>query len=159
MSHTTTISQVPIKDSNALREAAKDLQKEGVPCTLVENAKPRMYYSHQEEKCDFVLKLEKASYDIGFRKNPDGSYSPFTDLFGGSVAAQLCAKKMPPPKNTQEQHQHAIGRLMAHYSKHATINTGKKAGLALKQCKENKQGGYDIVFDDGKTTVKAGGGY
>ena len=82
MSHTTELNAVPIKDVEALRNAVARLQSEGVSCELMESARPRMYYREQEEPCDFVLKLHDASYDVGFRKQQDGSYSPIFDDYG-----------------------------------------------------------------------------
>ena len=65
--------------------------------TLVENAKPRMYYGNQEGVCDLVLKLEDAVYggktfDVGFKKNKDGTYDIVMDDWGRAISGQTLAR-------------------------------------------------------------------
>jgi hypothetical protein len=97
MSHTATISSVPIKDERALRKMAEELNRLGIKCELKRNAVPRMFYADQikrhlkdkgaklqfhtnTEECDFVLHVPGAYYDVGFLKSSEtGSYIPLFD--------------------------------------------------------------------------------
>ena len=48
MSHTASIKAVKIQSINALRAAVKELnERHGIKCTLVENTKPRAYFTEQ----------------------------------------------------------------------------------------------------------------
>ena len=62
MSHTTAIDSVIISDVAALQAAITELSREGISCELLENAKPRAYYSSQEGlgQARYVVKLIKA---------------------------------------------------------------------------------------------------
>ena len=152
MSHTTTIKGVPIRDIEALTEAVKELNAKGVKCSLVKDQAPRMYYANQHKKCDYVLKLNDCPYDVGFDKNPDGSYAPVTDLFSGHVAKLLGAKG-PMPKKANDQTRHAIGKFTALYTKHATLNVAKERGFTVDSILENKEGGYDITLNTSNAQV------
>ncbi len=98
MSHTATVSCVPIKDVRALHLMVQELQAQGIKCELIQNAVPRMYYADQigkhlkgknntliyhtnPEECDFVLRVKDAFYDIGFLRNKDGALEPLFDDF------------------------------------------------------------------------------
>lgn len=111
MSHTSSVSEVPIKSESALRAAVDELIASGVNCELVPNAVPRMYYADQinrhvkqkqeqderngnetqgiqfhdnPEECDYVLRVNDAYYDVGFLRNKDGHLVPFFDDYNYS---------------------------------------------------------------------------
>jgi hypothetical protein len=96
MSHTATVSTVPIKDIRALTRCVEELKAKGVNVELVQNAVPRMYYANQirlhlkekgkklqyhpnVEECDYVLKVNDAYYDVGFLKDEKGNLVPLFD--------------------------------------------------------------------------------
>ena len=117
MSHTTKIQSVPIKSVDALRSAVLALKEMGVNCDLLENTKPRMFYRHQEELCEFVLKLHDCQYDLGFRleQSESGkSYAPIFDEWGDYIAQHLSVGKRP--QNKEDQSAWHIGKFLQQYS-------------------------------------------
>jgi len=143
MSHTQKISKVPIKDISALRSAVRDLVESGIQCSLVQNKKPRMYYSDQHGVCDHVLVFENGDYDIGFDKQNDGSYVPVFDDFGGRIS-RFTGAACPMPNTHEGQLQHAVGKLMQSYSKHAAINAATNAGYSVESCYLDDDGHVQI---------------
>lgn len=140
MSHTTTIKSVPIRDIAALKATVKELQAAGVVCELKENCKARMYSDAQANSlgvCDYVLHLPNSKYDVGFKKEADGSYSPAFDEYMGQVAGQVGAA-CPLPTSQEGKAQHAIGKLMQGYTKHATINQARAEGYMVEKAEYDK---------------------
>lgn len=148
MSHTTTINSVVIRSATALRQAVAELQSQGVQCSLLEDAKPRMYYTHQEERCDFVLRLDNAryngkNYDIGFKKQDDGTYSAIFDEWGSAVSGQVGAA-CPMPNTPEGRSQHAIGRLLQEYAKFAAIESAVAQGYIVESTTKDAEGNYQL---------------
>lgn len=129
MSHTTTLKGVQIKSASAIRKAVEDLKAEGVNISLVENATPRMYYREQEReigKCEFVLKMPQASYDVGLKWNEkEKQYDAILDTWANSVHSQIGAS-CPMPMSAGEKGEHAIGRFTQRYG----VNAAKEAASA-----------------------------
>lgn len=117
MSHTSVLKTVQINDIQALYNAVEFLKQNGVNCELLQNARPRMYYRDQHGVCDYVLKLNNASYDVGFAKQNDGSYVPVFDSWNGIIAREIGAdeKLCPPAKNETERQARNITRLLNAY--------------------------------------------
>jgi hypothetical protein len=146
ISHTTTLKGVVIKDTNALTSAVNDLIAEGVNCSLVQNQKPRMYYSHQGKVCDYVLKLPKCNFDVGFDKQEDGSYAPMFDEHANYVGSQIGAT-CPMPDSQEGRAQRQLGRLLQHYQKHVAINTASLNGLSfMGQTIDAATGDFQLQF-------------
>lgn len=146
MSHTTTIGTVKITDANALKAAVRELKTEGVKCDLVEKVTARMYSAAQTSHigvCDYVLRLHAAKYDVAFVKQTDGSYLPVTDLYQNSVSSQIGAS-CPMPGTPGAHAQHAIGRLMQGYAKHAAINAARKQGYTVTGTRRDKDGNVHV---------------
>lgn len=133
MSHTTTIRSVKVTDLDALRKAVADLKNSGVDCDLVENAQPRMYFGNQSGKCEYMLRLNKGRYDVGFQKQKDGSYAPIFDEYQNYVGSQIGAK-CALPTTAEGRAQHQIGQLMQGYAKHAAINAATQRGYVVEGC-------------------------
>lgn len=180
MSHSTTIKTVPISSRGALRAAVAELQQShGINIELVENEKPRMYYSDQIAKqivgkegadefefnsdpdvCDFVIKVPGSYYDIGLLRNAGGGYTPvFDDYSGGSVSGAPTTTAMRGLKDIlgnkyDGKVEHwagrrddvagslfSIGKLLAGYTKHATIEAATMAGHTVQGCVEDPDTG------------------
>ena len=180
MSHSTTIKTVPISSRSALRAAVAELQTRGINIELVEDAKPRMYYSDQIAKqivgkegadefdfnsdpdvCDFVIKVPGSFYDIGLLRNAGGSgYTPVFDDYSGrpvsgapTTAAMRGLKDILGNKydgkvehwagrrDDVEGSLFSIGKLLAGYTKHATIEAATMAGHTVAGCVENPETG------------------
>ena len=142
MSHTTKIKKVAITDIPALYAAVAELQQAGVNCEMVQNSKARMYSQGQTDSlgiCDHVLKLHNSPYDIGFTKEPDGSYVPAFDEWGGHVAGTGVGAACPVPSSAEGKMQHAIGKLMQGYGKHAAINQARREGYTVESASYNKK--------------------
>jgi hypothetical protein len=126
MSHTSTVRHVLISSIPALREAAKELNSSGVPCALVENAKPRAYFSTQEGMgvAPYVLQLGAGCpYDVGFYPTQDGKgYEARTDLFMGHVGKLLGVAG--GGVDAQQQ----LGRLYQLYAVHAATAVARAKG-------------------------------
>lgn len=145
MSHTTTLKGVVIKDVAALRAAVAELIQQGVNCALLENTKPRMYYSEQHTKCDFVLNLKDGQYDVGFDKQADGSYRPVFDEWGRHISGQIGAA-CPLPTTAEGRAQHKIGKLLQSYQKHVAINAAVMAGYAVEGAITDDQGNIQLTI-------------
>ncbi len=148
MSHTTTLSNVAIRDISALRTAVTELQKSGIDCELVEGGVPRMYFTEQGEECEYVLKLKDGKYDVGFKYESDqGAYVPVLDTYANHVGKQIGAT-CPMPSSAEGKAQHAMGKLMQGYAKNAAINAAVQQGYSVDQV---------TVDDDGNCHVLIGG--
>lgn len=129
MSHTTEIKSVPLRDEAAIRQAVRELENSGVDLEFLENVVPRMYYRNQSGPCDYVIKLRKSRYDVGLKKQDDGSYSAVFDAWGGDIQSQIGAKFRP--KNNADGMAENIGRFLQQYSKHAAMNAAVNAGYQV----------------------------
>lgn len=107
MSHTTTLKTVNINDTQALSEAVNFLKERGLDAELLQNVKPRMYYTDQYGVCDYVLRLKNSPYDIGFAKQKDGSYAPVFDSWAGHLQKQIGNPDHCKIPTTQEEREAA----------------------------------------------------
>lgn len=142
MSHVTKLAGIQIKDVAAIRAAVADLQAKGVQCELVEDAVPRMHGQREEVavgKCDYVLKLPNGKYDVGFKKQADGSYQAVMDTFGNHVGGQIGAS-CPMPNTREGQAQHQMGQFMQNYAKHAAMNAARAKGHQVDGCTVDASG-------------------
>lgn len=147
MSHTTTLKTVAIKDVAAMRNAVAELRAKGINCELRENVKPRMYYQNQHGVCPYVLALPNCPYDVGFDKQPDGSYAPVFDEWAGHIAGQIGAGASCPMPNTPEgRAQHALGQFFQAYAKHATINAATAQGYMVESATVDNKGNVQLVL-------------
>ncbi len=139
MSHTTEIKAVPIRDIAALRAAVNELKAKGINIDLVQNENPRMYYADQlqrhlgtdSETCDYVVKVNDASYDVGFIKQDDGTYSMVFDDWKKSVNNVLGCEGNSQSSDAAEKTMRSVGKLTQAYSKHAAINAATTKGYKV----------------------------
>jgi len=148
VSHTTTLKSVSIKDASAIRQAVAKLKASGVNIELRENEKPRMYYSNQHGKCDFVLKLSNGSYDVGLEKQADGSYAPVFDEWAGHVANSLGSdvNVCPMPNTPEGRAQHQIGKFMQAYTECAAVNTAAAQGYIVDGSYTDDSGNVHLML-------------
>ena len=147
MSHTTTLKGMKIKDAKAMRDAVAGLKRSGINCELLENAKPRMYYSNQEGKCDFVLRLNDGNYDVGFKFDEKaGEYVAVLDTWNGYVANVIGADRAtcPIPNTPEGRTQHAMGRFLQEYGLHAAINAATEDGMIVEGYSKDEKGNYQL---------------
>jgi hypothetical protein len=146
ISHTTTLKGMKIKDARAMRDAVANLKRQGINCDLLENAKPRMYYSNQEGVCDFVLRLHDGNYDVGFKLQDNGEYHAVLDTWNGYVADQIGADRAtcPIPSTPEGRTQHAMGRFLQEYGLHTAINTATADGMIVEGYSKDAQGNYQL---------------
>ncbi len=145
MSHTTVMKNVVIKDISALKQAISALKGKGINCSLLENAKPRMYSSNQSPTCDYVLRLEDGKYDVGFEKQKDGTYAPVLDTWDNNVSNQIGAT-CPMPHTSEGKAQHAIGQFMHEYSYAAVANTALQQGLIKESETTDADGSVHVTY-------------
>lgn len=151
MSHTTTIKGLAIKDVRAIEKTVAELKAAGVKCQLLKNAKPRMYYRRQEVECDLMLKLDgygtDRPMDVGFKLQPDGTYSVIFDEWDDTVSRQIGAdrKVCPIPQTPEGRAQHAIGRFAQLYAKNAAINAATAQGYIVTGTTEDAEGNIHLT--------------
>jgi hypothetical protein len=135
-----------IKDAKAMRDAVSALQRNGVNCTLKENAKPRMYYGNQHGVCDFVLQLHDGNYDVGFVKQDNGEFHAVLDTWNGYVSKQIGAdiQTCPMPNTAEGRTQHAMGRFLQEYGLHAAINAATEDGMIVQGYSKDEKGNYQL---------------
>lgn len=148
ISHTTTINGINITNPTAIRKAVDNLRARGVSISLVENATPRMYYSHQEAEvgsCEFVLRLPDAEYDVGLKKQADGTYAPVFDEWANSVGRQV-GGQCAIPKTAEEKSMWAIGSFSQEYAKEAAISAAQAQGYSVQSATTDADGNVNLVF-------------
>ena len=130
MSHTTTLKGVKIMDRRAIEQAVADLKKDGVNVILRQNAKPRMYYSHQADEvglCDYVLHLPNSRYDVGLKWNEKSKeFDAIMDEWGGDIRNAIGA--VCPLDDQNRSAEHAIGRFSQRYGINAAKNLAHAQG-------------------------------
>lgn len=132
MSHTTAIENIVFNDIAALKLAVKELQSQGVKCSLKEKTTPRAYYANQSGMghADYVLELQGAPYDVGFYYDKERKgYVAKTDLFAGHVAGVLGAACAP----NESREQAALGKLYQTYAIHAATRQAAKQGYSVRR--------------------------
>lgn len=130
MSHTTEVRSVVFKDIDALKMAVKEMQADGLRCSLLENTKPRAYYQAQSGMgvAPYVLNLHDSRYDVGFYYDDKlQAHVARTDLFGGDVAAQLGNKGKA---STQAG---SMGKLYQSYAVNAACRQAAKQGYRVRR--------------------------
>jgi hypothetical protein len=145
MSHTTTLKALVFRDVDAMRAAVADLVQKGIKCRLVENEQPRMYYAAQHGKCAYVLKLDDGRYDVGFDKQPDGTFLPVFDEWQGYVANALGATGVDC-NTAEERAMKAIGQFSQSYATHAAINQAVMQGYSVDSVETDEQGNVHLML-------------
>jgi len=148
MSHVTRVGGVKIKDVAAMKSAVQELVKKGVRCELVENQVPRMHGEAEHRrvgKCEYVLKLHSGSYDVGFKKQTDGTYEAVIDTYGSHVGKQIGAA-CPMPNTAEGRAQHQMGQFMQQYTRHAVINAERAKGRMVEDCIIDAQGKMHLTI-------------
>jgi hypothetical protein len=118
-------------------------------------------FNEDPDVCDFVLKVPGSYYDIGLLRNADGSgYTPvFDDYTGGPVSGAPTTAAMRGLKSILgnkydgkvehwagqrddvEGSLFSIGKVLASYTKHATIEAATMAGHSVAGCIEDPETG------------------
>ncbi len=131
----------------ALYAAATRLRENGVVCEIVENQKPRMYYTAQTETCEYVLKLE-GKFDVGFKAQEDDTYAPMFDEWGKHVGNEIGAdvNVCPMPTTQEGRAQHQIGQFMQAYSEAAAVNAAVANGYTIDDTHTDEQGNVHLVL-------------
>ncbi len=170
MSHTVSLSTVPIRSITALRAAITALAATGINISLEENATPRNYYRDQyqrhlkrpNEVADFVIRLPDAHYDIGLLKEEDGTYSTHFDDYGHPGHLNERGKKaikdilgIPAPGMTEHwsgqkknplQAQHSVAKFLNSYTEHAALEIAGSQGMLLESCEVMPDGSRVMTF-------------
>jgi hypothetical protein len=136
MSHTTKLEGASIKSASAIRAAVDALRSKGIKASVLENAKPRAYFSNQIDKCDLVMKLEDGPYDVGFKLNDQGEYEVLYDNYINRVSELIGSKG----EGTVAE----VGQFMQEYVKEATIEQATNQGFMVESCEMNEHGEYEL---------------
>lgn len=122
MSHNTLIKDVKITDLDALDTAIAELQKEGVSISFDREATNFRTWRGQPDKCEGAIRLPGEQFDIGLRREADGSYVPVFDHMLDRNQAIACA--YTPGERRSDRH--TIGKLMQRYT---VVKAEKEAAL------------------------------
>lgn len=139
MSHSTAIKTVTVKSLTALRKAIIQLNKEGVECSLLTNATPRLYYPNQslnaagDTVAPYVLHLAKCNYDVALVGNTKTGYSPITDFHAGYVGAVLGSQSYRDGKAEARSAEHQLGRFSVAYQSAAIAEVAQRNGHVLQR--------------------------
>ena len=153
MSHTTEVKSVLMTDAKAIEATVAELQKLGVKCLLLRDARPRMYYQDQyKTNCAYVLKLEGCPYDIGFDKyehdlgngKTTTAYKMVFDEWGSHIKSKVGSVCHIEDAGKSINH---VGMVTQLYSKHAAFNAAKKAGWPVRSVKVNDNGEIQLIFE------------
>jgi hypothetical protein len=144
MSHTSTINSVVIADKHAVTAAIAELKANGVNCELLENAKPRAYYSNQSGmgEAEMVINLKDSRYDVGLYKNEQGTYEARCDLWGGDIAKNLGV----PATGDTPREQAALGKFFSTYAAHAAQRKAIQQGYSVRRI-NNKDGSIQLQIN------------
>ena len=185
MSHTTEIKGVPIRNISALRLAVAALKSRGINVDLVENEIPRMYFDNQirnqiakvperaasydlnedPERCDYVLKVHDAFYDVGLLRKKDGSYAPIFDNYarpsrrsGSNHKDKMLsevigrefvnADRLTGEEMIAEKTKHEVGQFLQQYTREATVEEAVASGLMLSSETVDEKGECVLLFED-----------
>jgi hypothetical protein len=146
MSHTTTIRSVGIRDTQAIEQAVNKLKSAGVQIELATNRKPRMYYRDQGDVCEYVLALAGSEYDVGLKKQADGTYAPMFDEYNGKVARVLGASGARPT-NRDDGMLHQIGKFLQAYTECATVNAAISQGYMVSGSSTDSAGNVCLILE------------
>ena len=128
ISHTTTLKTVVINDIDALEETVQYLNNIGTKCSLLKNQRPRMYYENQHGVCDYILRIDDCSYDVGFAKQEDGSYLPVFDSYANILRRKIGAPMKIAPESIEDYQVLAVSKLLDLYGVHAAKNQLEQDG-------------------------------
>ena len=145
MSHTTTIRSVGIRDTQAIEQAVSKLKAAGVQVELKTNCKPRMFYDNQGEVCEYVLGLA-GKYDVGLKKQADGTFAPMFDEWGSHVANVLGATGSRPA-NRDDAMLHQIGKFLQAYTECATVNAAVSQGYMVSGSSTDAAGNVCLILE------------
>ena len=104
-----------------------------------------MYSSSQSPTCEYVLQLHDGSYDVGFKQQKDGTYTPMLDTWNNNISNQIGAT-CPMPHTSEGRAQHAIGQFHHEYSKAATINAAMQKGYIVESTETDQDGNTHITL-------------
>jgi hypothetical protein len=145
VSHTTLIKSVAIRDTHAIRQAVERLQSKGVKIELKENCKPRMYFAHQGEQCEYVLHMPDCRFDVGLKLQKDGTYAPMYDEHANAVGSVIgAACNLPTNKDDRSLWQ--LGRFLQGYAEFAAINAASAAGYMVESSEVDEKGNVQLML-------------
>lgn len=138
MSKTTVVEQANITNIGFIQQAVRAINN-GLEhkITIVENQKPRMYFSGQGEVCDYVLILP-GKYDVGLKKNQKGTYDLVFDSHGNHVYSVLGSS------HGKSQLKHVLN-LVQEYQKAAVLAQAAAQGLPIESVSYDKNGNLHIL--------------
>lgn len=138
------VSQIttPIASIPALKRAVEALQKSGVNCKLVENATPRTHSAGEYgQRCEYVLQLQ-GPYDVGFKKQKDGTYSAVLDTYRGYVGSHVgVAPSCSVQASTAAKE---IGKLMQQYSYEVSVMEAEAEGYTVMGSETDNEGNVHL---------------
>jgi len=137
MSHNTLVANVKITDMDALARAVAELVSEGKNVTLRTTAGTFRTYPGQDSRCDAMIGLPNEAFDIGLRKQADGSYTPVFDHMLDRNKTVAC--EFTPGERRGDRH--TIGSLMQRYTVCKAEKEAALAGHMIVRREKNEQTG------------------
>ena len=159
MSHTSTCTEVQNKNKMNIKDAVADLRAQGHDVEYAENEVPRMYYEDQlrtqsgqpTEKCEVIVRVKNAFYDVGFVRDKDDNLMPLWDDFSSqSTHAASMSKGDTKLSNVlgmdnSKKGFQPIGRLMQSISKAQGVRAAQREGWTISG---------STVDEDGKVHLR-----
>jgi hypothetical protein len=136
---------VTIKSVSALQKAVTRLQAKGVGCDLITNAKPRVHGYDAAPTCEYVLKLKNGAYDVGFKKQADGTFEPVLDTYQNHVGKQIGAS-CPMPNTAAGKTQHQMGQFLQLYGEEAAKEQAMSQGYMVESTNTDEAGNVHLVL-------------
>jgi len=94
MSHNIALSGIIIRDLDLLAAVVKDLSKGRA--RLVKNQNTFRTYRGQDPSCDHAIVLSDLSYDIGIKRQKDGTFSLVADFSMIAMQSPFLARGQDP---------------------------------------------------------------
>lgn len=118
------------------------MNEKGIKCTLVQNAKPRAYFTDQAGlgQAEYVLQLHDSRYDIGLYADGKGGYEARTDFWQGHVEKVLGVQACSVASKEQAK----LGKFFQAYGIHAAMESARKQGLSVRRV-AGKEGAEQLI--------------
>ena len=131
MSHTTTVKSIKVTDLAVLERAVTRLaQQKGVDLRFERDSQCRLWFNSPVMPA--VVKVPGCKFDVGFKANEDGTYSPQFDAHGGWLypytggGAEIA-------ETSDEKKLSMIGGLMQAYAIEAVNNVAGNSNAMVQE--------------------------
>lgn len=125
MSHNVLLHGVVFRDLDILQAAVAELVQEGVHAVVIKQPTKIRGWNGRGAMVDAAIMLEREQYDIGLKKQADGSYIPFMEsmLNAAGIQAQPNACSI----DSKQRHDYMAAKLGRLTQRYAVIHAERQA--------------------------------